>query len=385
MARTTLGDVVASSEHVQAQLFAAIVGASEDAIVAKTLDGVIASWNVGAVRMYGYLAEEAIGQPMTMLCPPDRQGEVADILGMVRTGQRVAHYETMRVRKDGVTIPVSVSVSPIHDQDGSPVGAASIARDIAELRRLRALEARLQRARDIELANQNLTAFAYSVTHDLRTPLRALGGYSGVLLEEYADVLGEEGRGYVEGIAAAAVQMSKIIDAMLLLSRLPRTQVRPQTVDLSAQVGQIAEQLQLEEPHRHVRFEIQHPVQARADPALIHVILENLVENAWKFTSHRQDALIEFGTTPTAHAPVCCYVRDNGAGFDPAYVGKLFQPFQRLHTAAQFPGTGIGLATVKQLVELHGGRTWAEGKEGEGAAFYFTLKTEEDDHPAGPL
>ena len=156
------------------------------------------------------------------------------------------------------------------------------------------------------------------------------------------------------------------------------------TVDLSAEIDDIARQLQREEPGRDVRFRIQRLVQVRADPALIRTVLQNLVENAWKFTSHRAEALIEFGTTPTRNAPVCCYVRDNGAGFEPLFVSKLFQPFQRLHSTGEFSGTGIGLANVRQIVERHGGRAWAEGKVGEGAAIYFTLNAEEIHGPAGP-
>ena len=319
-----------------------------------------------------------------MALPPDRHGEITDILAKVSAGERISHYETIRQRKDGTVFPVSVSVSPVIDEYGTTVGAASIARDITGPRQDRESAAFIQRTGDIELANQNLMSFAYSVSHDLRTPLRALSGYSGVLLEEYADVLGEDGRRCAERIAAAAVQMSGVIDALLQISRLGHAQLRLQVVDLSGEVDQITEELQRGEPRRNVRFDIQRPIQARADRALIHDILQNLVQNSWKFTSHRDDAFIEFGTTPTGDAALCCYVRDNGAGFDPAHANKLFQPFQRLHAVGEFPGTGIGLAIVKQLVELHGGRVWAEGKVGEGATFYFTLNAEETSQLAGP-
>ena len=163
--------------------------------------------------------------------------------------------------------------------------------------------------------------------------------------------------------------MSTLIDDLLDLSRITRAAMHLDTVDLSAEIDDIARQLQREEPGRDVHFRIQRLVQVRADPALIRTVLQNLVENAWKFTSHRADALIEFGTTPTGNAPVCCYVRDNGAGFDSAYADKLFQPFQRLHTAGEFAvtGTGTGLATVQRIIERHGGRVWAEGALDHGA------------------
>ena len=177
--------------------------------------------------------------------------------------------------------------------------------------------------------------------------------------------------------------MSTLIEDLLRLSSATRATLHLQTVNLGAEVDDFAGQLQREEPGREVRFRIQRPVQVRADPTLIRTVLENLVGNAWKFTSNKHDALIEFGTALTGDTSVCCYVRDNGAGFDPLYASKLFQPFQRLHAAGEFPGTGIGLASVRQIVERHGGRAWAEGKLGEGATMYFTLNAEEIQGPAG--
>ena len=382
MAQKAEQRILSGSSGVPAQLFAALISTSDDAIVVKSLDGMISTWNQGAMRMYGYTPDEVIGQPMTMLCPPDRSGEIADILVKVRAGERISHYETVRQRKDGTTFPVSVSISPVNDEYGTTIGAASIARDMTEQSQARAAATLATQNKDIELANQNLTSFTYSVSHDLRSPLRALAGYSGLLLEECGDALSEEGRGYAQRIAAASQQMATLIDDLLDLSRITRAAMHLDTVDLSAEVDDIARQLQRQEPGRDVHFRIQRLVQVRADPALIRTVLQNLVENAWKFTSHRARALIEFGTTPTGNAPVCCYVRDNGAGFDPLYVSKLFQPFQRLHSTGEFSGTGIGLASVRQIVERHGGRAWAEGKVGEGAAIYFTLNAEEIHRPA---
>jgi signal transduction histidine kinase len=171
--------------------------------------------------------------------------------------------------------------------------------------------------------------------------------------------------------------MARLIDDLLRLSRVLRAPMHLQAVDLGAEVAQIAADLQRGEPGRSVRFVIQRPVEVQADRTLIRTVLENLVGNAWKFTSHRQDGLIEFGTAPDEGAPVCCYVRDNGAGFDPAYADKLFAPFERLHAASEFPGTGVGLSSVEQIVERHGGRVQAQGAVGEGATFYFTLDTRE--------
>jgi signal transduction histidine kinase len=218
-----------------------------------------------------------------------------------------------------------------------------------------------------------LEMFTYAAAHDLRAPLRSMEGFSAALLEDCFDGLGEDGRGYAGRIQAASAQMAKLIDALLDLSRVSRAEINLQTVDLGAEASQIAEELQRSGPDRRVRFVIQQPVWALADPTLIGTVLQNLLDNAWKYSSHRDDALIEFATMSVGDAPVCYYVRDNGAGFDAAYVDKLFTPFQRLHKPGEFPGTGIGLASLRQIVERHGGHVWAEGAVGKGATFYFTL------------
>jgi signal transduction histidine kinase len=167
--------------------------------------------------------------------------------------------------------------------------------------------------------------------------------------------------------------MGTLIDDLLRLSRVSRASINLDAVDLIAEVAAIAGDLQRREPGRHVRFTIQDGVRVTADRTLIRTVVQNLLENAWKFTARRDDATIEFATTATEDGQVCCYVRDNGAGFDPAYTGKLFQPFQRLHAASDFPGTGIGLASARRIIDRHGGRTWAEGAVDQGATFYFTL------------
>ncbi len=200
-----------------------------------------------------------------------------------------------------------------------------------------------------------------------------MSGYSAVLLEEYGPRLGAEGRDYAEKIHAASQQMAQLIDALLYLPRLSRAEVSLQPVDLGAEAVTIAAELRAAEPWRQVDFTIQQPAWAMADRPLIRTVLQNLLGNAWKFTSGQENARIELATVPDGDARTRCYVRDNGAGFDPAQAGKLFTAFQRLHPASQFPGTGIGLASVRQIVELHGGRVAAAGAIGEGATFSFTL------------
>jgi signal transduction histidine kinase len=236
------------------------------------------------------------------------------------------------------------------------------------------LEARVeQRTAELGRANKSLEAFAYSVSHDLRGPLRALSGFSEALVEEFADVLGETGRDYATRIQTASERMSTLIDDLLRLSRVSRTGMNVGPVNLSAEVASIAEELRSAEPERLVRFIIQDGVWVAADPVLIGTVVRNLLENSWKFTARRVDASIEFAAAATGDAGIRCLVRDNGAGFDPAYAAKLFQPFERLHSAAEFPGSGIGLASVQRIIERHEGRVWAEGGVDQGATFYFTL------------
>ena len=355
-------------------VLAAIVNSSDDAIIGKSTDGIITTWNPAAERMYGYVAEEIIGQPITILCPPDRVAEIEEILRKINNGERVPYHETTRQHKDGTVFPVSVTISPIQDDQRGLVGASSIARDISERYRIQA-ELRL-RTDDLECAYRDLETFSYSVSHDLRAPLRALDGLSTALLEDCGDSLSEAGVGYTQRIRAASERMTQLIDDLLNLARVSRAKIRLQTIDLGAEVADIAAELQRQGPDRQVRFTIQQPAWATADPTLIRTVLQNLLDNAWKFTSGRDDATIEFGMTPDGTSGSCFYVRDNGAGFDTAHAHKLFKAFERLHSAAQFPGTGVGLASVRQIVERHGGRTWADGEPGAGATFYFTLPRE---------
>ena len=275
---------------------AAIVDSSDDAIIGKTLDGVIATWNPAAERMYGYALEEIIGRPITVLCPPDRVAEIHEILRKISNGERVMYHETVRQRKDGTVFPVSVAISPVHDDQHRLIGASSIARDISERYRLQA-ELRL-RTDDLAIAYRDLETFSYSVSHDLRAPLRALGGLSSALLEDCGGSLSEAAVGYTKRIQAASERMTQLIDDLLNLARVSRAEIRLQVVDLGAEVADIAAELQRQGPDRHVRFTIQQPALATADPTLIRTVLQNLLDNAWKFTSGRDDAAIEFGMTP---------------------------------------------------------------------------------------
>lgn len=235
------------------------------------------------------------------------------------------------------------------------------------------LEARVA-ARTVQLAtaNRELEAFSYSVSHDLRSPLRSIDGFSQILLEDYADRLDDEGRKYLERVCAAARSMGQLIDDLLGLARVSRTEIRPELVDLSTMASGIAEHLGEIEPGRQVEFVIEPGMKAQADPALLHAALENLIGNAWKYTSKHEHARIEIGVIHDGDEDVF-FVRDDGAGFDMAYRNKLFGAFQRLHSPNEFEGTGIGLATVQRIVQCHGGMIRAEGEIERGATFYFTL------------
>ena len=323
MGQPLLKGVASGPAWPESKLLAAIVNSSDDAIVGKTIDGMITSWNPAAERMYGYRAEEILGQPMTILCPPDRVGEVKEILDQIARGERVVHHETIRQRKDGATVPMSVTVSAIRDDHGTLVGASSIARDIGEQQQARAAVALRRRAEDLEQANQNLQAFTYSVAHDLRAPLRALNGFSVALVEDCADDLGEAGRGYAGRIQAASAQMVALIDDLLLLARVTQAEMHLQTVDLGAMVAGIAARLQRGSPDRHVRFTIQRRSRPGRTAPSSAPSCRTWSRTPGSSPPGRHDAAIEFAAAPSGDGDVDCYVRDNGAGFDPAYADKL--------------------------------------------------------------
>jgi signal transduction histidine kinase/ligand-binding sensor domain-containing protein len=233
-----------------------------------------------------------------------------------------------------------------------------------------------QRTAQLEAANRELEAFSYSVSHDLRAPLRSIDGFSRALLEDYEDKLEGEGKDYLQLVRAASQRMGQLIDDLLMLARVTRAEIRRTPVDLSGLAGRVAGGLQTAEPGRQVVFHIEPGLVAEADGRLVQIVLENLMGNAWKFTGKEAAARIEFGQT-TGEGGAIYYVRDNGAGFDMTYVQKLFGAFQRLHTVEEFPGTGIGLATVQRIIRRHGGRVWGESVPGRQTTFYFTLPSED--------
>jgi PAS domain S-box-containing protein len=508
------------------RLLSSIVECSDDAIIGKSLDGIVLSWNQGAERIYGYSFEEMVGQPISRLVPPGHDDELPGIMEDVKQGQKIEHLETERMKKDGQRIFVALTISPIRDHAGAIVGASAIARDITERKRgeqalhqseeryrslayaasqlvwssnplgevvddvptwreftgqsideikgkgwLQALhpddsartaevwsralknpsfymtefrlrrrdgeyrwmaihgvpvmdehgkvrewvgtcgditdrmlaeeevhqlnltlEKRvLQRTAELQAANKELEAFAYSVSHDLRAPLRAMAGFSRILLEEYAPQLPEEAQRYLRIAVENSVQMGDLIDALLAFSRLGRQPLSKHTVAPGELVRQALQDLRAEQEGRQVEISLGELPPCQGDPLLLKQVFFNLLSNAFKYTRKCASARIEVGSVRfgdldrqtqgyksgaplevSEDSPVY-YVRDNGAGFDMLYVDKLFGVFQRLHRTEEYEGTGVGLATVRRIITRHGGSVWAEAALNQGATFYFTL------------
>jgi PAS domain S-box-containing protein len=365
-----------------AKELAAIVKFSDDAIIGKNPQSIVTSWNAGAEKVFGYSASEMIGQPITRIIPPDRQQEEDLIMGPINAGGIVDHFETRRLTKDGRLIDVSVTVSPIKDAQGQITGASKIVRDITESKAAEAkihqlnmeLEKRVvERTAQLEAANKELEAFSYSVSHDLRAPLRAVDGFSQAVLEDYGSQLPEEGRRYLHTIRNGAQRMGVLIDDLLTFSRLSRLPLSEHEVNTGLLVEGVLAELNAGQPGRPVKIQLGELPSCQGDAALLKQVWINLLSNAYKYTRKRDPAVIEIGCKSEQGEHVF-FVRDNGVGFDMQYAHKLFGVFQRLHRSDEFEGTGVGLAIVQRVVHRHGGRVWAEAAVDRGATFYFTLK-----------
>jgi len=367
-------------EEVREHL-AAVVESSDDAIISKTLNGMVTAWNSGAERLFGYSSAESVGKPMDRLLPLERATEESDILARIARGERVDHFETVRVRKDGKRVDISATISPVKDSSGAIVGVAKIARDITQrktseveiLKLNDELEEKVKlRTAQLEAANKELETFSYSVSHDLRAPLRHISGFSQLLVEEFGANLAPGARHYLDRIQAGTQNMGVLVDELLHLARVGRHALNRRTTNLKELVAEVITLLLPESEGRQVEWAISDLSTAQCDPVLVRQIFQNLLSNALKFTRPRAQAVIEVSCREEDGQPVFM-VRDNGIGFNMKYVDKLFGVFQRLHRAEDFEGTGIGLATVQRIVHKHGGQVWAEGELDKGAAFYFTL------------
>ncbi|MBI5930808.1 MAG: PAS domain S-box protein [Chloroflexi bacterium] len=347
--------------------------------------GVIQLVNAKTSEMFGYSAGELIGQSVELLLPTALHTKHvhhrASFFADPRTRLMGMGLQLAGRRQDGSEFPIEVGLSYTHV--GNQFRAMSFINDItqrkqaeAEIHKLNAeLEQRvIERTARLEALNRELEAFGYSVSHDLRAPLRGIDGFSLALLEDYGDQLDAEAQGYLRRIRANAQRMAQLIDDLLKLSQLTRQPMRQEQVDLSALAHEVAMTLKSTDPQREAEFLIESNLTTFGDAHLLRIGLENLIGNAWKFSEKQPQSRIEFGCLEQSNGDKRTYfVRDNGAGFDMAYADKLFGAFQRLHSMNEYQGTGIGLATVQRIIQRHGGQIWAEGAVQQGATFYFTL------------
>jgi len=341
------------------------------------LNGRIIMWNKGTEQMYGWTAEEALDKISYSLLKTDFPRPLAEIKARV-LARGYWEGELVHTTKDGSRMVVASHWVLHRDVDGKPKAILEVNNDVTERRRaeqeVRRLNEELEqrvadRTAQLQAANKELEAFSYSVSHDLRAPLRHINGFSQALLEDYSEQLDAAGKGYLGQVRAASQEMAQLIDDVLELARVTRSEMRRELVDLTKLAHEVAAELQKRGPERNVAVDIEEGLTTQGDKRLLKIVLTNLIGNAWKFTSRQTDPQITFSTDGEA----TYVVRDNGAGFDMAFADKLFGAFQRLHTAGEFEGTGIGLATVQRIISRHGGRVWAKGAVDSGAAFFFNL------------
>lgn len=359
----------------------AVIEGSTDAIFMKDLQGRYLILNSTTAKIIGKPIEEIVGKNDAEVFPVEIAQQIKQTDRRIITSATSEMIEEI-VLMQGELRTLFTAKTVCRNQQGEVIGIIGVARDISDrklaeqqIKQLNQdLERRVkERTAQLEVANQELEAFSYSVSHDLRAPLRSIDGFSIALLECYGEQLDDKGKHYLQRVRNASQRMGELIDDLLLLARVTRSEMHCQTVNLSEIVQAIVSDLQHAQPERIVKASVAPQVTAQGDPRLLRIAFENLLNNAWKFTSKKSDPTIEFGTLSQQDNTTVYFVRDNGAGFDQAYATNLFGAFQRLHTADEFPGTGIGLATVKRIVHRHGGRVWANGAVEQGATFYFTL------------
>ncbi|RYF43493.1 MAG: PAS domain S-box protein [Comamonadaceae bacterium] len=351
---------------------------ASDAIAVHDPDCRIRYWNDGAVRLFGWTAQQACGRTFADLLGAGATISDNEHRRLLQDGRLVA--ETRCRTASGRVLHVERHLTVIRDEDGGHA-VLSVNTDITRRREAEreiltlnsALEARVRkRTQALQESNEELRTFAYSLAHDLRAPLASIDGFSSQLAKRLDGVLDDKGAHYLARVRAGVKQMAELTDALLSLAHLSEASLLRQSVDLSALASNWKQRVCRQEPQRHCAVEVAGTPRVEGDVRLLTDALEHLLDNAWKFTSRHAGARIEFGAQVNSRGDPVFFVRDNGVGFDSAYAGKLFTPFQRLHSPQEFDGTGIGLAIVRKILSRHGGRIWAESA-GEGATFHFTL------------
>ena len=349
---------------------AAIVESSDDAIISKDLNGIVQSWNRGAEQLFGYTADEVIGKPITILIPSDRLQEEVDILSRLQRGERLEHFETIRQHKDGSLLNISLTVSPISDARGRVVGASKVARNITERKNQ---EKALQQANEaLTQSNADLEQFAYSASHDLQEPLRMASAFSELLQMKFGGKLGGEGDEFIRYIVDASTRMQQLLHDLRTF-----TQASKSTQDQVPHTD-AGEVLRRSISNMKTLIDDSNAVITYGELPVIPIhqfqleqLFQNIISNAIRYRSQ---------TSPMIHIDAKCFdskctfsIRDNGIGIDPQYKEQIFGIFKRLHTTADYPGTGMGLAICQRIVERLGGRIWVESEPGRGSTFYFTL------------
>jgi PAS domain S-box-containing protein len=365
----------------------AILQSAMDCIITIDEQGRVTAFNPAAEKTFGYGLDDVLGRELADLIIPEelrerhRQG-LRRFLSTSASSILGRRIEMEAVRASGERFPVELTV--VTNQHGGRTWFTGFLRDITQRKQAQSeilelthgLEQKvIERTQQLDAANKELEAFSYSVSHDLRAPLRAIDGFSQALVDDFGDRLDDQARHYLGRVRAATQRMGALIDDLLDLARVSRSKVLREQLNLSQMAEDTEKELHEHYPERRVEVEIEPDIVVHADRNLLKIIIDNLLSNAWKYTSKRERAHVRVGTTEADGDPVT-YVSDDGAGFDMRYAGKLFGAFQRLHSPAEFEGNGIGLATVQRIVNLHGGRVWAEGRVDEGATFFFTLGSE---------
>jgi PAS domain S-box-containing protein len=348
-------------------------------IITWNADFKITRFNQAFERLTGRKADEVIGKNLDILFPDDSREGSLQMIYRTSAGERWDAVEIPILNTDGGVHIVLWNSATLYAVDGkTPLATIAQGQDITKIKKS---EDELRRyAAEIEAANKEMETFSYSVSHDLRAPLRGIDGFSYALLEDYDSVLDEQAKDYLNHIRSSSQQMSQLIDGMLKLSRVSRTEMHPEKVDLSSIARSILDELKWSQPERIAEFAIADGIIATGDRILLVDMVRNLLENAWKFTAKRGKTRIEFGMTQ-ADSENVYFIKDNGVGFDMRYSDKLFEPFSRLNQPKEYPGMGIGLANVQRIIRRHGGRVWADGKIDNGATFFFTLNEGSPEEP----